>query len=108
MRSRLCALTSAAFVERYAVIANICNRISRHLTGDQLLDRKRTRIGFKPPDTTLLPADHHDHFPDESPGTARPGNSRRMIGQHKANLPHLWLSCAAYGISLQARPALVS
>jgi hypothetical protein len=69
--------------------------IGWQLTDDQLLDRKRTRIGIKPPDATLLPAGHHDHFPDGSSDTVGPGDCRRMIGQHEANLPHRVLCCGA-------------
>jgi hypothetical protein len=33
----------------------VCKRIGRQLTDDQLLDRKRNRIGIEPPDATPAP-----------------------------------------------------
>ena len=70
--------------EHGLLIGDISNRIGAHLTNDQLLDREGARVGVKPPDPTLLPTSHHDHFPGWTAETVRAGDRRSMIRQHRA------------------------
>jgi LSD1 subclass zinc finger protein len=90
------------------LIGDICNRIGRGLTDDQLLDRKRTPIGINPPDAALLSTSHHDHLADRGSDAVRLSDRHRMIGQHQTNLPHLPGAARRVRCSICDQFALVS